>query len=155
MRKNSAYSFFSCFDFLPACPFSEFFCFTVETVLYLTWTKPTLSKGGLVSESYSLWFKSSNKGAKSLLFSLLTLLDSREDSHLAYYFLDLIKSEKNSEINQTLTACIFLRSRKSCYILMVLDIVYCMHAIKTLSLILTIYKNRIFCRKNLKNVYAL
>ena len=67
-------------------------------------------KGGLISESFSLWLKSLKMGDKSLPWASFLLVDSAQRSDLAPIFEDLSQSEKLFEIKPPLGS---LCSRKT------------------------------------------
>ena len=52
------------------------------TVLFLSILFDT-AKGGLISESFSLWLKSQKKDAKSISWAFCLLVDSAKDNNLA------------------------------------------------------------------------
>ena len=60
------------------------------------------TKGGLISETFSLWFKSEIIGVKSLFWAQSTKREDSHDSDLAPFFWDLSQSEKLSEIKPPL-----------------------------------------------------
>ena len=66
------------------------------------WGSSRASKGGLISESFSLWLKSPNLSAKSCPWSLFTYRN--EGSVIGTHFGDLSKSEKVSEIKPPLVS---------------------------------------------------
>ena len=71
------------------------------------------TKGGLISEFFSLWLKSPKKGVKSLPEASSVLVDSAQESDLAPFFEDMSQS-KNSEIKPPLPGKIGLcRSHKT------------------------------------------
>ena len=58
-------------------------------------------KGGLISESFSLWLKSPNKGAKSLMNTFF-FVQSAQENDLTPYLGDLSQWERLSEIKLAL-----------------------------------------------------
>ena len=52
-----------------------------------------VTKGGLILESFSFWFKSPKKGAKLLSCTYSLLVDSVQDSDLAQFLEDLSQGE--------------------------------------------------------------
>ena len=69
-----------------------------------------LIKGDLISEFFSLWLKSSKKGAKSLSWVLSTQREDVYDIELAL-FLDLSQNEKLSEIRPPLVDLLALKKK--------------------------------------------
>ena len=55
-------------------------------------------KGGLISESFSVWIKSYKKGAKSLSWASSLYVDIDQDSDLAPFLGDLSQSKNLSHI---------------------------------------------------------
>ena len=75
----------------------------IATTFASTILKVSYSKGGLISESFSLWLKSPKTGAKSLSWELLTKREDAQDKKCSVsFFGDLSQSEKRSEIKPPL-----------------------------------------------------
>ena len=60
-----------------------------------------IAKGGLFSETFSLWLKSPNKGAKSLMNTFF-FVQSAQENDLTPYLGDLSQWERLSEIKLAL-----------------------------------------------------
>ena len=76
-----------------------------SSLYWIDRNKLLLSKGGLISESFSLWLTSPNKAAKSLSWALCTKRESAQECNLAtmYWYLSQCK-KKLPDINPPLTS---------------------------------------------------
>ena len=77
-------------------------CMRFLWILFPKLTKIDIRKGGVISESFSLWLKSAKLGAKSRPWASSLYADSAQGCGLAPIIGDLSQSEKLSEIKPPL-----------------------------------------------------
>ena len=69
----------------------------------------TITKGGLISERFSIWLKSQEKRCQ---ITTLSTIHQREDARCCNFFKDLRNNEKCSEIKLPLSTYLFFRLLK-------------------------------------------